>query len=129
MAACLVCGRPVGFTRKRAATHAHDVYVALAALRIAEAAIGDELDAEPFLRIVGEGQTLMETMHEWAHTRRRPDPMDARTMLNRLARWRRIVHMFIHAWASYDRTSFQEHCTSLPQREARLVRSLASSVA
>jgi hypothetical protein len=126
MAACLVCGRSVRFNRKRAAAYSHDIHVAIAALRVAEAAIGDELDGEPFLRVVREGQDLLETMHDWAHAVQAPRAADARATMSRLDRWRRNVNMFIRAWASYDRTSYQEHLETLPHHEERFVRSIAA---
>lgn len=118
---CLVCGQPVSFTRLRLATHAHSIYVGLDALRVAEVAIGDELNGEPFLRVFGEGQELLESVHGWVHAFVGPSMRERRAAVSRMRRWRANVRVFVRAWASYDRTSYQEHCESLRQSEARLV--------
>lgn len=126
---CLVCGRSVSFTRLRLAAHAHSLYVGLDALRIAEVAIGDELNGEPFLRVFRDGQELLATVHDWVHAFVGPSVKQRRSVFTRMRRWRANTRVFVRAWASYDRTSYQEHCQSLHESEARLVRRMISSVA
>ena len=106
---CLVCGRPVSFTRHRLATRAHTMFVGLDGLRIAELAIGDELDGEPFLRVVREGQELLENVHGWVHAFVGPSLRVRREVFSRVRRWRTNTRVFVRAWAAYDRTSFAEH--------------------
>ena len=124
---CLVCGRPVSFTRLRLATHAHSIYVGLDALRIAELAIGDELNGEPFLQVFRDGQELLATVHDWVHAFVGPSVKERRRVFTRMRRWRANARVFIRAWASYDRTTYQEHCGSLRASEARLVRRMTTS--
>jgi hypothetical protein len=122
---CLICGRPVSFTRLRLATHAHSIFVGLDALRIAELAISDELNGEPFLRVVRDAQELLEAVHDWVHAFVGPSPKERRRAFSRMRRWRANARVFVRAWASYDRASYQEHCRALSQHEARLVRRMA----
>jgi hypothetical protein len=123
---CLVCGRPVSFTRLRLATHAHSIYVGIDALRIAEVAIGDELNGEPFLRVLREGQELLAAVHDWVHAFVGPSLNERRRAFSRMRHWRANARVFIRAWASYDRTSYQKHCSALRETEARLVRRITT---
>ncbi len=121
---CLACGRPISFTRHRLARHAHTTLVGLDALRIAEVAIGDELDGEPFLRVVHEGQELMDAVHGWVHAFVGPSRKVRREVFSRIRHWESNMHVFVRAWASYDRPSYQEHYHSLSKLEAKLVREM-----